>query len=288
MNQANFNHKTTPAWGNMEKEVKDLDTKNDDMDAQTLTVNKHKKIEQYDIQKDIQHKVHKIQSGIHYNTFKSNHHPQIMDNNEYYKLRQMLNREQQAIIKDIVKKKIKNNKNLLHLFLTGGAGTGKTFTAKAIYQALLRIYNKYIDSDPNKPKGLITAYTGKSPYNVGGFTLHSTFHIPFITSDFLSLNSDILDAMSKHYDQLCVLLIDEISLVGVTFLRYIDKRLREIMQMPTIYFGNVNIIFYGDLYQAQPVLDAVIFENKVTMSELMPYNLWIDIVKIYSLTHTIR
>ena len=86
----------------MEKVVKDLDTKNDNMDGQTPTVNKQKKIEQYDIQKDIQHKVHKIQSNTHYNTFEISHHPQIMDNNEYYKLRQMLNREQQEIVKDIV------------------------------------------------------------------------------------------------------------------------------------------------------------------------------------------
>ena len=67
------------------------------------------------------------------------------------------------------------------------------------------------------------AYTGKVAHNIGGFTLHSTLHIPFITSDLLPLNSDILDAMSKNYDQLLVLLIDEISLVGVTFLCYIDK-----------------------------------------------------------------
>ena len=134
----------------MEKIVKDLDTKNDNMDGQTLIVNKEKQIEQYDIQKDIQHKVLKIQSDIHYNTFKISHHPQIMDNDEYHKLRKMLNREQKAIVKDIVKKTIKNNKKLLHLFLTVGARMQKTFTTKVIYQALLWIYNKHINNDPNK------------------------------------------------------------------------------------------------------------------------------------------
>ena len=98
MNQEKFNHNTTPTWGDMEKIVKELIIENDDMDGQTLTINKHKKIEQYDIQKYIQHKVHKIQRNIHYNTFEISHHPQIMDNNEYHKLWQFLNREQKEIV----------------------------------------------------------------------------------------------------------------------------------------------------------------------------------------------
>ena len=59
----------------MEKVIKDLDSENDGMDGQTLTVNKHRQSEQYDIKKDIQHKVHKIQSDICYNTFEISHHP---------------------------------------------------------------------------------------------------------------------------------------------------------------------------------------------------------------------
>ena len=70
--------------------------------------------------------------------------------------------------------------------------------------------------------------------------------------------------MSKTYSQLHILLIDEISLVGSTFLRYIDKRLRDIMQTPTAYFGNLDTIFCGDLYQALPILESVVFKNKAT------------------------
>ena len=95
--------------------------------------------------------------------------------------------------------------------------------AKVIYQALLCIYNKNIDNDPDKPKGLVVAYIGKAAYNIGGVTIHSAFHISFNKSEFLPLNSDILDKMSKYYAQLRVILVDEISLVGSTFLHYIDK-----------------------------------------------------------------
>ena len=85
------------------------------------------------------------------------------------------------------------------------------------------MYNNTIDSDPDKPKGLMTAYTGKASYNIGGSTLHSTFHIPFNKSKFVPLNTETLDTMSNTYSQLHVLLIDEISLVGSTFLQYLDK-----------------------------------------------------------------
>ena len=49
MNLEKFNHNATPTWGDMEKEVKNLDTKNEGMDGQILTVNKHNQIEKCEI-----------------------------------------------------------------------------------------------------------------------------------------------------------------------------------------------------------------------------------------------
>lgn len=110
----------------------------------------------------------------------------------------------------------------MHLFLTGGADTGKTFTAKAIYQGLLCIYNNSINSDPDKRKGLLLAFTGKAAYNLGGTTLYSTFLLPFKRSTFAPLSSERLDALTKQYQQLRIVLIDEISLVSARMLQCID------------------------------------------------------------------
>ncbi|XP_059077054.1 uncharacterized protein LOC131876217 [Cryptomeria japonica] len=287
-NRTKFTYNINATWGDTEKAIHEINYEDNNTHTQSSIGQTSKQNEQYDMHEDMQ-TVHcnKI-NNIAPNAFKISQHPQIMDNNDYYKLRQMLNKEQQTIVKDIIMKKLKNIKAPLHLFLTGGAGTGKTFTAKAIYQALLRIYNNSIDNDPEKPKSLITAFTRKAAYNIGGTTLHSTFQIPFNKSEFVPLNTKTLDAMSKHYYQLHVLLIDEISLVGSIFLRYIDKRLRDIMQTPTVYFGNLDTIFCGDLYQAQLVLDSVVFENAPTSTELMPYNFWKDNIKCYSLKTTMR
>ena len=70
--------------------------------------------------------------------------------------------------------------------------------------------------DPLQLKGLITAYTGKTTYNVGGVTLHSALYMPFNKSNYLPLSSEKLDTLTKHFHQLHVLLIDEASLIGAT------------------------------------------------------------------------
>lgn len=144
---------------------------------------------------------------------------------------------------------MKDIKTPLHFFLTSGASNGKTFAEKAIYQALIRIYKSSIENDWDKPKVLIMAYIEKPAYNISRITLQSIFHIPLNKSKFLPLNSETLNTTSKHYDQFHVLLIDEISLVGLTFLHYNDKHLCDIKKTPIIYFKNVDKIFCGDLYQ---------------------------------------
>lgn len=190
---------------------------------QSTVMTKKNQENEYDIQQDIKAKFNKTINNRPPKAFESTQHPQIMDNNYYYRLRRLLNREQQKIIKNIIIKKLKKLNTPIHLFLTGGAGTRKTFTATTIYQALIRLYSNSIDSDPNKPKGIMVAYTGKATYNISGTTLHSALHKPFNKSEFTPLNTETPDTMSKTYSELRVLLIDEISLVGSTFLRYINK-----------------------------------------------------------------
>jgi Cdc6-like AAA superfamily ATPase len=129
--------------------------------------------------------------------FQVKNHPFFLENEEYYRIRRMLNREQQEIVKDIAFKKCSDMHTPLYLFLTGGAGTGKTFTTKVIFQMLIRIYDAYNTNDPLKPKGLILAYTGKATYNAGGTTIHSALLMPFNKSHFLPLSKEMLDTLSK-------------------------------------------------------------------------------------------
>jgi Cdc6-like AAA superfamily ATPase len=121
----------------------------------------------------------------------------------------------------------------VNLFLTGRVGTCKTFTMKALFQMLIRIYDSNNSSDPMKPKGLIVAYTIKVAYNVGGTIVHSPFFIPFNKSQFLPLNKEMLDNLSNIYVELQLVFIDEASLIGSRFLYSIDNRLRNIKHVHT-------------------------------------------------------
>ncbi len=66
----------------------------------------------------------------------------------------------------------------------------------------------------------------------------------------------------KKYDQLQLVMMDEISLVGNKMLTYIDHRLRVIKQIHNQFMGGFDIILTRDLYQAPLVQDSWIFKFK--------------------------
>ena len=61
----------------------------------------------------------------------------------------------------------------IHLFLTGGAGSGKTFLLMLLIQGLLQHYTKTLASNIDTPIALVMGYTSKATFNVGGTTIHS-------------------------------------------------------------------------------------------------------------------
>lgn len=97
-----------------------------------------------------------------------------------------------------------------------------------------------------------------------------------------------MDTITKKFQQLRVLLIDEASLIGATFLYQVDKCLQEIKHTPMCYFGNIDLIFSGDLYQAQTIKDSFIFEKPITKDQIIPYSFWKHEVKCYELHTTMQ
>jgi exonuclease III len=289
INEAKFTYNINPTWGDLENAIEQLHNNPMDIDA-TFTEQAPTKFhcEQYDLQQDLKCPQDSLLKRTINLGFQVTDHPLFLDNEEYYRLRRSLNKEQQAIVKDIALKKSMDIQKPLHLFLTGGAGTGKTFTAKTLFQMLIRIYDAHNTIDPLKPKGLILAYTGKAAYNAGGTTIHSALLMPFNKSHFLPLGKDMLDTLSKLYQELQLVFIDEASLIGSRFLFGIDNRLRNIKHIQTKYFGNIDVVFCGDLYQAQPIQDSLIFEKPTMDMQTVTYDFWKDNVKCYELQTTMR
>ena len=75
-----------------------------------------------------------------------------------------------------------------------------------------------------------------------------------------------LSALYKHTEQLMVVIIDEISMIGAQTLYKIHMRLQEIkgLHYSNTRFGNVAIIGVGDLYQLPPLKDKKIYDTPGT------------------------
>ena len=157
-----------------------------------------------------------------------------------------------------------------------------------LIQALLRFYNRHPDSNPVKKKALLMAYTRKAAYNIDGATIHSSLSLPLNCKNLPSLSSKRLDTLVKKYDQLQLLVLDEISLIGKRILKFTDLRLRSIKRLHTKFFGILDIIITGDFFQVQPVRDSAVFKNTNESMDDLAKGFWLDKIKCYELNQVMR
>ena len=85
----------------------------------------------------------------------------------------------------------------LRLFVTGGAGCGKSFLIKLLNEYLIRISNC-----PTSPV-ILTAPTGVASYNIGGSTVHSALSLPVDhlrkgTTNYLPLSAEKLSQLHEQ------------------------------------------------------------------------------------------
>lgn len=128
----------------------------------------------------------------------------------------------------------KGHKNL---FITGRAGTGKS--------TLLQLFRR-----TTRKKMVVLAPTGIAALNVGGQTIHSFFGFPPRPLS----RADIKKRRNrKLYQNMEILVIDEISMVRADMIDNIDYFLRLNRENP-LPFGGVQVLFFGDLFQLPPVV----------------------------------
>lgn len=154
---------------------------------------------------------------------------------------------------------LKTETDPLFIFLSGGAGVGKSVVLRALYQALLKYYNHRPGENPDHLKILFCAPTGKASHNIGGNTIHNTFSIPVGRGfKFKPLDMQQLDTMRCKHHYVKVIFIVEISMVGSGMFNFINLRLQEIRGC-TKPFGGISVVAVGDLFQLKPVMDSWIF-----------------------------
>ena len=130
------------------------------------------------------------------------------------------------------------------IFITGKAGTGKSTLLKHF------VAN-------TKKNCIVLAPTGIAAINVGGVTIHSFFRLPFrpIVQDDEEIhrfprNSEKFKIIQKTD----AFIIDEVSMLRADIIDAIDQTLRVNSGYPDKPFGGKQLIFFGDLFQLEPVV----------------------------------
>ncbi len=132
-----------------------------------------------------------------------------------------------------------------NVFITGSAGTGKTY--------LLNQYIQYLKERQIYPT--IVAPTGIAASHLKGQTIHSFFALGI--RDTVVDNGYVEFLLEKSYlksrfSKLKVLIIDEVSMVSPEIFSSMDKVLRAFKNNPEP-FGGVQVVISGDFFQLPPV-----------------------------------
>lgn len=153
-----------------------------------------------------------------------------------------------------------------NIFITGSAGTGKSYLLKAIIEHLRDITNV-----------AITASTGTAAYLIGGTTLHGWLGMGLAKEpvELLIKRLSRFGTGAQNIRKTQVLIIDEISLLRGEFLDKVDIICKHVRKNK-LPFGGIQVIICGDFAQLPPVMTLDIekeLQNEITpnSSEYIDY-----------------
>ena len=136
---------------------------------------------------------------------------------------------------------LKSGKNV---FITGSAGTGKTY--------LLNRYTRYLQE--RRIYATIVAPTGIAASHLGGQTIHSFFALGIREGIDEYYVESLLEKkyLKSRFSKLKLLIIDEISMVSPELFAAMDLVLRG-FKSSSLPFGGVQVVISGDFFQLPPV-----------------------------------
>ena len=207
---------------------------------------------------------------------------------EYEAMIRSLN-EQQRNVFNLIQEHcngIKNGLNMNQLihFISGAGGVGKSHLIKCIRNLIQRTFGSSLNHV------IVAAPTGAAAVVIDAVTLHWIFKLPIkkgARRENVKLASRQLQRLRETFEHVKYVIIDEISMLGVTNLNYISDRLNVIKSDLNTIFGNVNVIFCGDLYQLPPIGEKPCYSRPNGIGALAP-NLWEEHVTFSELTEVMR
>ena len=155
-----------------------------------------------------------------------------MEFNKYIDMINSLNGQQQKIFNDFCERieSYDVEDDPFYLYIAGEAGTGKSFLLRLMIEFVKRI-PKQSGQELNKPVHITVAPTGVAAYLVNGSTIESAFSLISDRKSRYSKNSDSKNADLRFmYEDLKVIFLDEVSMLGTNLFTKMNFRLQDIMQ----------------------------------------------------------
>lgn len=184
---------------------------------------------------------------------------QNMADNEFNNFCRLMNADQAEVFRFVtrnIQEQLQGSDNRLKLFITGNAGTGKTFLFKLLKNQANRCHAENVVK--------VCALTGVAARLIGGSTLHASLKLPVQKDGKITqmpmLTGNFLRLMRLQWKDIQFLFIDEISMVPYEMLCMIDSRLKQLKNSEEM-FGGINIILFGDLMQLPPVRGHQVFDQ---------------------------
>jgi hypothetical protein len=119
---------------------------------------------------------------------------------------------------------------------------------------------------------------------LNGITIHSGLSLPLNYKHLQSLLAKRFDSLSKTYDELQLMVLNEVSLIGSRIVYFIDLCLRSIKHTHNHFFGNMDVIITSDLYQTPLVENNWVFQRKFDSIDVLAINFWLDCIHCFELT----
>ena len=146
--------------------------------------------------------------------------------------------------------------------------------------------------DFSKPTILIMAPTANAAFIIGGRTIDSALgFVPMESNRYVQTQPERLAKMKFLYEEVAVMFIDEISMVGSKKLTKINFRLQDLAECEKKlqFMGGQSLVASGDMWQLPPIFDNIIMDNNNLdgRPDFSPSH-WKENFKIYYLTEKMR
>ena len=151
----------------------------------------------------------------------------------------------------IVVKNVNDNKQLL-MIVTGQAGCGKSILIDFLLQLLGELC-------------IACSYFATAAFNNKGQTLHSVFKLHIRGKRCNELWGNSLKQLKFSVENKKYLIIDEFSVITQKMFGWIDRRYMQAAGLTSFLFGNLSVIFVGDIAQLPHFADKPLYYPKLVL-----------------------